>query len=117
MHLIGGPYAVVQVYAWANMLVTYSQETSITEAVSDTFSGEKPCHLCEKINEAKSSDSEKQNPEPVQFSQKLFQDFYAPTLVGLHDPFSSPLPPIEFPDLADVHDCAANGPPTPPPRA
>jgi hypothetical protein len=108
---------VVQLYAWANMLVTYSQETSISEAVVDTFSGEKPCHLCEKISEAKSSDSEKDNPESVQISQKLFQDYFAPTIVGLHDPFSSPLPPIDFPAHADAHDCAANGPLAPPPRA
>ena len=101
---------MLQLYAWANMLVTYSQETSISEAVVDTFSGEKPCHLCEKISEAKSSDSEKENPEP-------FQDYFAPTLVGLHDPFSSPLPPIDFPALADAHDRAANGPLAPPPRA
>jgi hypothetical protein len=115
--MVGGPYSVVQLYAWANMLVTYSQETSISEAVVDTFSGEKPCHLCEKISEVKSSDSSNQNPEPVQLSQKLFQDFFAPTLVGLHAPFSSPLPPIDFPALADAHDCAANGPLAPPPRA
>jgi len=107
----------VQLYAWANMLVTYSQETSISEAAFDTFSGEKPCCLCKKISEAKLSDSKNQDPEPVQLSQKLFQDFFAPTIVGLHDPFSSPLPPIDFPALADAHDRAANGPLAPPPRA
>ena len=107
---------MVQLYAWANMLVTYSQETSISEAVVDTFSGEKPCHLCEKISEAKSSDPENEEPKPVQLSQKIFQDLQAPSLVGLHDPFSSPLPPITFSAVADAHDCAANGPLAPPPR-
>ncbi len=108
---------MVQLYAWANMLVTYSQETSISEAVVDTFSGEKPCHLCKKISEAKSSNSEKESPKPVQLSQKLFQEYFAPTLVSLRDPFSSPLPPIDFPALADANDRAANGPLAPPPRA
>jgi len=115
--MVGGPYSLVQLYAWGNMLVTYSQETSISKAVVDTFSGEKPCHLCDKITEAKSSDPKNQNPEPVQLSQKLFQDFFGPSLVGLHDPFSSPLPPIDFPAVADAHDRAANGPLAPPPRA
>jgi hypothetical protein len=115
--MVGGPYSVVQLYAWANMLVTYSQETSISEAVVDTFSGEKPCHLCDKISEAKSSEPEKQDQETIQLSQKLFQDLFAPTLVGLHDPFASPLPPFTFYAVADAQDCAANGPPVPPPRA
>ncbi len=98
----------MQLYAWANMLVIYSQDTSISEAVVDTFSGEKPCYLCEKISEAKSSDSEKESPEPVQLSQKLFQDLIAPSFANLHDPFSSPLPPTDFPAVADAHDHAAN---------
>lgn len=115
--MVGGPYSVVQLYAWANMLVTYSQETSISEAVFDTFSGEKPCHLCEKISEAKSSDPEKQDPLTVELSQKLFQDYFAPTSVDLDNPFSCPLPSIDFPALADANDRAANGPLAPPPRA
>jgi hypothetical protein len=117
LQLIGGPYAVVQLYAWANMLVTYSQETTISEAVVDTFSGEKPCHLCEKISEAKSSEPENEEPKTIQLSQKLFQDLIAPSFTNLHDPFSSPLPPTDFPAVADAHDCAANGPLAPPPRA
>lgn len=115
--MAGGPYAVVQLYAWANMLVAYSQETSISEAVVDTFSGKKPCHLCEKISEARSSDSEKEIPEPVQLSQKIFHDLIAPSVSNLSDLFSSPLPPIDFPALVDANDHAANGPLAPPPRA
>ncbi|MES2982674.1 MAG: hypothetical protein V4727_10200 [Verrucomicrobiota bacterium] len=107
----------MQLYAWANMLVTYSQETSISEAVVDTFSGEKPCHLCDKISEAKSSAPDNDEPKPIQLSQKTFPDLFTPTLVGLHDPFSSPLPPITFPAVADAHDRAATGPLAPPPRA
>ena len=115
--MVGGPYSVVQLYALANMLVTYSQETSISEAVVDTFSGEKPCHLCEKISEAKSSNTENDEPKPIQLSQKLFQDLIAPSFTNLHDPFSFPLPPIDFPAVADAYDHAANGPLAPPPRA
>lgn len=117
MQLIGGPYAVVQIYAWANMLVTYSQETSVGQAVVDTFSGEKPCCLCKKIAAAKKSDPEHQKSKDVELAQKQFQDLIAPTLSGLLEPFSSPLPSITFPAVADAHDCAANGPLTPPPRA
>lgn len=99
------------------MLVTYSQETSVSEAVVDTFSGEKPCHLCEKITEAKEAEPGNQEPEPAQVSHKLFQDLIAPTLPSLRDPFSTPLPPTDFPALVDALGCAANGPLAPPPRA
>jgi hypothetical protein len=99
------------------MLVTYSQETSVSKAVIDTFSGEKPCQLCYKICEAKSSESKKQQDQPILLSNKQFQDFFAPTPKTLTDPLSSPLPPIDFPALADAQDRDANRPITPPPRA
>jgi hypothetical protein len=99
------------------MLVSYSQKTSIAEAVVDTFSGEKPCELCKKINAAKSSESKKQNPEPVQLTKKFSQDLLEPKQICLKDPLSSPLPSIDYPALAAAHSCAPPGPPVPPPRA
>lgn len=117
IHMVGGPYSVVQLYAWANMLITYSQQTTISEALADTFSGEKPCHLCEKISQAKTSDPKNQDSEPVQISQKLFQELFSPALVGLNEPISSPIPPVRFPAVAETYVCVAHGPPVPPPRA
>jgi hypothetical protein len=117
IHLVGGPYAVVQLYAWANMLVSYTQESSFSNAVVDTFSGEKPCCLCKKIAEAKKSDPKNQDTETVQLSQKLFQDLIAPSISHLHDHFYSPLPPTDFPAVADAIDHLANEPLAPPPRA
>lgn len=59
------------------MIVSYSQDSTLAEAVTDTFSGEKPCCLCKKIAEAKSSEPEDE-PTPLRASDKLFPDLFAP---------------------------------------
>lgn len=56
--MIGGPYALMQCYAWLGMIVTYSQDGGLVRATRDTFSGEKPCALCHKIASAKAADQE-----------------------------------------------------------
>ncbi len=116
VHLIGGPYAVIQVYAWATMLVNYSQETTISEAVVDTFSGEKPCPLCEKIEAAKSSAPEKETPAPAPTPKKLFPDLFASAYFTLSDPIYSLLPKTDFPALVVSFSSTTDGPPTPPPQ-
>ncbi len=118
LHLVGGPYALLQVYAWGNMLVTYSQETSLAQATKDTFSGEKPCHLCKKIEASKSSnpDDNNQNAPILTAASKLFQDLFPPTVASLRDPFSSPLPHPGFTASADLLSPPTSGPPVPPPR-
>ena len=118
LHLIGGPYAILQVYAWTNMLVSYSQESTLTQAVSDTFSGEKPCHLCDKIAEVKSKEPGEENqkaPLPPSAS-KLFNDLFPPTIATLADPFSTPFPQPAFLTGAELLSLSASGPPVPPPR-
>jgi hypothetical protein len=118
LHLLGGPYSIIQLYAWANMVVTYSQDTSLTEAVADTLSGEKPCDICKKIVEVKSSenhDEEKpQAPSPA--SPKLFHDLFPPTLAGLKEPSSQPVSRLGFPAVAESIPACPSGPPAPPPR-
>lgn len=116
LHLIGGPSAILQAYAWANMLVSYSQESTLSQAVSDTFSGEKPCCLCKKIAASKSSEKENENAPLPPGSAKLFQDPILPTLVSLKDPFSSPFPQPAFLIGTDPLSPPASGPPVPPPR-
>ena len=118
LHLVGGPCALIQVYAWANMLATYSQETSLAQATVDTFSGEKPCCLCKKIAAAKSSQSESEK-ETLPFATsatKAFQDLFPPTIASLSDPIPLPFPCPDFPSVVDITSIPGNGPPSPPPQ-
>ena len=43
---VGLHWMVVQSAAWAGMLVSFSRQDSLLEAVSKTFDGEHPCEYC-----------------------------------------------------------------------
>ncbi len=118
LHLIGGPHSIVQIYAWANMLVSYSQETGFTQAARDTFSGEKPCTLCNKIAAVKADESRHSPEKPplAPLAQKLFHDLFPTVVATLKDPRSSPLAFHSFSSPCPLLSAAANGPATPPPR-
>jgi hypothetical protein len=43
---------LLQVVAWAGMVIRYSADTTVNEAVKMTFDGEHPCPLCCAIRKA-----------------------------------------------------------------
>ena len=61
----GGHWLALQTLAWAGMLVTYSQQTNITEAVDMTFNGRHPCSLCKQIEQVRRADNEHQVPASI----------------------------------------------------
>jgi hypothetical protein len=83
------------------MLVTYSQEDGLAKAAMDTFSGEKPCGMCDKIADAKREDGKKQGPgsNEVITSVRIVHDLF-PTeeiavqpLMAMEWAVATPLPP------------------------
>ena len=64
LFLTGGHYGMLQCVAWAGMLWSYSEQDGLVQAAQDTFSGEKPCCLCEALAESKQGGPE--SPEPMQ---------------------------------------------------
>lgn len=100
------------------MIVSYSQEGSLGEAVSDTFSGKKPCALCKKIQQIERSDtSDKNGNEPLaQVNTKLFHDLIPVALVALKDRVPAPFPCPVFVSPGDPFSLLLSGPPAPPPR-
>ncbi|MEI9893073.1 MAG: hypothetical protein WDN28_03960 [Chthoniobacter sp.] len=50
----GGHWMALQSLAWTRMLMSYSRNTSLLEAVTKTFDGRHPCALCKEIVKAKS---------------------------------------------------------------
>jgi hypothetical protein len=55
--LLGGHWAVLQVTAWAGMLVKYSEAEGMEVGIAKTFDGNHPCSLCLSI--AKDKQTEK----------------------------------------------------------
>lgn len=63
-----------QVVAWVGMIVDYSlEEASLSEGLKQTFSGEKPCNLCEAIDESQKGepDQKKSNSPTTKVSVEL----------------------------------------------
>jgi hypothetical protein len=56
---VGGHFALVQTLAWGNMLLKYSNGSSVTEAAKKTFDGEHPCHLCKVVKESRKQEDKK----------------------------------------------------------
>ena len=45
-----GPLAILQLGAWSWMLASYSQESSLEQAIRETFGSERPCSMCQIID-------------------------------------------------------------------
>ena len=118
LHLAGGPYSLMQAYAWAGMLVTYSQQDGLLEGAKNTFSGEKPCELCCKIAAAKKSEPAREKKEaPVPPSTgKLLQEFLLSGTVSVEPPRFNPFIVPAFPGVLVPVETACASPPVPPPR-
>jgi hypothetical protein len=105
---IGLHWAFFQSLAWVGMVVGYSQNATIKEALVKTFDGKHPCALCKEI--AKGKRSEKNSEFGLQLkkfeflSEKAQFTFTAPT---------------HFWQLEATADCLNSvflTPPSPPPR-
>jgi hypothetical protein len=56
---MGGHLALLQTIAWGNMLVEFSSESSLSEAMDKTFDGEHPCSLCKVVRKSKNEEEKK----------------------------------------------------------
>jgi hypothetical protein len=74
----GGHWALLQVCAWAGMVVSYSQTDSLADALVKTFDGDHPCKLCKVVKEGRKAEQEK--PAALKVEQKLDLFFAAQTI-------------------------------------
>ena len=105
---IGGHWVFLQSIAWVGMVVSYSQDATLTVALQKTFDGRHPCRLCKFVEHGKQA-QEKQ--EVVKTETKL--DFL------LAQPAPALIAPAALPAAAAVPRDASirpSPPPTPPPR-
>ncbi|MDB4506966.1 hypothetical protein N9055_01980 [Akkermansiaceae bacterium] len=108
--LSGLDQAVVQAYAWVTMIQDRAPEMGVSEAISDTFSGENPCEICTALAEVTPEEREETPRETVGDSIKLFAKF---TSVRIFPPAREAWPrSFTRADLAPLHLEI----PTPPPE-
>ncbi len=55
---MGLHWAVLQTVAWTGMIVSYSRDGSLTEAVSKTFDGKHPCCMCKAVESGRKAEQE-----------------------------------------------------------
>jgi hypothetical protein len=84
--LVGGHWALLQTVAWGAMMMDFSRQGSVREAVGKTFDGEHPCDLCKKISQAKTQ--QPKAPAVVSFAPRDFS-FLAMQVLNLVAPEGS----------------------------
>jgi len=107
---LGAHWAFLQSIAWAGMLYSNAQETTLSEAVTLTFSGNKPCSLCKAIEKGKAQERQAEQ-ETIQPSKDLKLEL---PLQG----FELRAPVVECPGLLSAvpRSCIPPQPDAPPPR-
>jgi hypothetical protein len=105
---IGLHWAFFQTLAWAQMVISYSHNAPLTEALEKTFDGKHPCKLCKNIAESKQS--EKKADSDLD-SKKFEFSFVASAFIFSAPVFLDDARPANLfaPALAET-------PPVPPPR-
>jgi hypothetical protein len=68
---LGLHWAFLQSAAWVGMIVSYSREVSLIEAVSKTFDGEHPCCLCKMIQKSRAEEKQQEQKQKVKPSSKI----------------------------------------------
>jgi hypothetical protein len=82
---LGVHWALLQSLAWTGMLLSWSQEVSLVEAVKNTFDGEHPCPLCKAVESG-----QKQTPKSVPL-QRIKFDAVLAAAIRLVPPPAVPL--------------------------
>jgi hypothetical protein len=106
---LGAHWILLQSVAWVGMVITYSQQTSLDQALAKTFDGKHPCRLCKAVQEGKQSE---QQQERLKVEHKL--DFLCAAIVPWFYPPAMELPSVR-PSLP-LRECL-HPPPVPPPRS
>ena len=105
---IGLHWGLLQSVAWVGMVVHYSQDGGIGQALVKTFDGRHPCALCKAI--AKGRQTEKK-PEFPAGGQKFDFAYSATVFV-----FSAPTHFWKVSRLEERADSLSHAPPVPPPK-
>jgi hypothetical protein len=104
---LGFHWAFLQSVAWVGMMVNFSRQVSLAEAVVKTFDGQHPCPICKLVSEGKKSEKKSDVHLDTQ-KQDLFADGTAV--------FLFPLRPVDTFSVTSLISSRSDAPPLPPPR-
>jgi hypothetical protein len=106
---IGLQWLALQSIAWTAMIVDYSKNASLCQAIAKTLDGTHPCSLCNIVNRGKTAEkkSDLQSPAPK------IDIICASHATSLLQPFV----PVEYAARDFSFDKVGRSPPVPPPRS
>ncbi len=107
MLTLGFHWAFLQSVAWVGMMVNFSTEGSVQQAIVKTFDGHHPCQLCKIVRAGKKSEDKQESKLNL---KKL--DFFSDGSMAFYFP---PMPENQFVFLAPPSSRIAV-PLSPPPR-
>jgi hypothetical protein len=67
---LGLHWALLQTVAWTGMVVSYSRQGTVQQAIAKTFDGKHPCCLCNAIKKGR-AEEQKQKPKQSSPDSKL----------------------------------------------
>ena len=88
---LGFHWTLLQSVAWVGMMVNYSCQGSIKDAVAKTFDGQHPCPLCKLVREGKKA---RRSPQAQQIVKKI--DLFAGQAAAFYFPPCRPSSPSFF---------------------
>src|SRR5262249_16137718 len=106
---IGLHWAFFQVVAWTGMVISYSQNATLTEAVAKTFDGQHPCKLCKQI--AKTKQPEKKTDSKPELKKLEFSFARVSFILAAPSAF------WEVRAANDAADLLSHAPAVPPPKS
>ncbi len=119
LHLCGGHWGVMQMVAWANMIVDYSAQDGLVEGAKKTFDGEHPCCMCKAIEEGKKQESQNRGDDnsPTTSQGLVLKECLFERYIDVPAPGERTLDALTRPELDLRAESRGACPPLPPPRA
>ena len=108
---LGLHWTLLQTIAWTGMIVSYSRNASLTEAVSKTFDGQHPCCMCKAIKQGRAEEKQQQQKQESKPDSKIKLALPEAEFV-LH----SPVRELELPSVDQWATARTYEPPKPRPR-
>ena len=108
---LGLQWALLQTVAWTGMIISYSRDGSLTEAVSKTFDGQHPCCLCKAVESGR-QEERKQSQEKFSPDAKI-KCVLPEEITFQYAPITTDLPRLSSVTIPASHQTE---PQTPPPR-
>jgi hypothetical protein len=110
LQLLGGHWTVLQLGAWASMMVKYSQHAGLISGISQTLDGEHPCPICKAIQDGKKQEEKK---APL-LNAELKKDYLANwNYFQIHQEWTE----FAYPGFSQQLEVLTIEPAVPPPRA